>query len=154
MTLVREWSAIIAAWPLREDARAAAQARQLIRGALTALGLQSDLVDDAVLMVSELVGNAVLYGDAPFELVLRPEQDELHVEVLDGGTINPVMRVAGPEEEHGRGLAIVCEVSGARCGCRHDVPFPTRDGVYGKSVWFAIPRRGQIAVPCFSGDSS
>ncbi|MFG1861083.1 ATP-binding protein [Microbispora bryophytorum] len=152
MTLVRERPAIIAAWPLREDARAAAQARQLIRGALIALGLPAELVDDAVLMVSELVGNAVLYGDAPFELVLRSEQDELHVEVLDSGTINPVMRVAGPEEEHGRGLAIVREVSGARCGCRHGIPFPTREDVYGKSVWFAIPMRCQVPVPRLSGD--
>ncbi|MEW9532845.1 ATP-binding protein [Microbispora sp. NPDC049125] len=152
MTLVGERSIIIAAWPLREDAQAAAQARQLTRGALAVLGISPESVDNAVLMVSELVGNAVLYGDAPFELVLRTEQSQLYVEIVDSGTISPVMRTAGVDEEHGRGLGIVFEVSGGRCGCRHDVAYSTSQALYGKAVWFAIPMSCPIPVPRDSGD--
>lgn len=152
VTLVRQRSANIAAWPLRKDARAAAQARQLTSGALTALGIHPELVSDAVLMVSELTGNAVLYGETPFELVLRSEQDELYVEVIDGATLNPVMRVAGVEEEHGRGLSIVFELSRGRCGYRHNVAYSTRRDRYGKAVWFAIPLNREAPAPETSGD--
>ncbi|WP_239101705.1 ATP-binding protein [Microbispora amethystogenes] len=153
MTLVREQTAIIAAWPLRDDTRAAAQARQLTRGALTALGIDAESVDDAVLMVSELVSNAVLYGDAPFELVLRSKQDELYIEVLDMGIINPVVRTAGVEEEHGRGLGIVLDLSEGRCGCRHGAAYSTRQA-HGKAVWFAIPVSCEVSLPRLSGDAA
>jgi hypothetical protein len=56
-------------WRLRDDARAVGDARDLVRRALLLTGLGQDLVDDAVLMVSELATNAILYGFA----LPRPE---------------------------------------------------------------------------------
>ncbi|MEV4383272.1 ATP-binding protein [Streptosporangium sp. NPDC049644] len=138
VTLLQPRSAIVAAWPLRENAQAAAQARDLIREALTGLHIPQDPVDDAVLMVSELVGNAVMYGDPPFELVLRSLEGELRVEMIDSGTISPAMRATGVESEHGRGLGIVSELSGGRCGW-HNATYATRSGPEGKAVWFVIP---------------
>ncbi|MFF5110242.1 ATP-binding protein [Streptosporangium sp. NPDC000509] len=138
VTLLQPRSAIVAAWPLREDAQAAAQARNLIREALTELFVPRDPVDDAVLMVSELVGNAVMYGDPPFELVLRSLGEEFRVEMTDSGTVRPAMRATGVESEHGRGLGIVFELSGGRCGWRN-ATYVTRSGPEGKAVWFIVP---------------
>ncbi|WP_436758703.1 ATP-binding protein [Streptosporangium sp. V21-05] len=138
VTLLQPRSAIVAAWPLREDAQAAAQARDLILEVLTGLYVPRDRVDDAVLMVSELVGNAVMYGDPPFELLLRSLEGELRVEMVDSGTISPAIRATGVESEHGRGLGIVFELSGGRCGWRNTT-YATRSGSEGKAVWFIVP---------------
>src|SRR5690606_27864448 len=67
-------------WRLRDDARAVGDARDLARRALLLAGLRRDLVEDAVLMVSELATNAVLYGDPPYELVVRVDSAEVRSE--------------------------------------------------------------------------
>ncbi|MFG1879314.1 ATP-binding protein [Sphaerisporangium sp. NPDC049003] len=136
--LLRQESTIIAAWPLCDDPRAAAQARRLISGTLTGLRILPNLVEDAVLMVSELAGNAVTHGRGPFELVVRSGQDELYIEVVDSSLVSPVMRAPDAEAEHGRGLAIVSELTKGRCGFRVTA-FTTQEGLDGKAVWFAIP---------------
>ncbi|TXK34771.1 hypothetical protein FR742_36220 [Nonomuraea sp. C10] len=127
-------------WRLRDDARAVGDARDLVRRALLLVGLRRDLVDDAVLMVSELVTNAVLYGDAPYELVVRVDPVEVVCLVVDAGAVHPVRRpgVDG-QAEHGRGLLIVAELSAGLYGC---VPqgFTTCPGLPGKATWFALPR--------------
>ncbi|MFG1947715.1 ATP-binding protein [Nonomuraea sp. NPDC048826] len=126
-------------WRLRDDARAVGDARDLVRRALLLVGLGQDLVDDAVLMVSELVTNAVLYGDAPYELVVRVDPAEVVCMVVDAGAVRPVRRSADAQAEHGRGLLIVAELSAGLYGC---VPqgFATRPGLAGKATWFALPR--------------
>ncbi|GAA2866328.1 hypothetical protein GCM10010517_25800 [Streptosporangium fragile] len=137
VTLIRTEPVLVAAWELGMDARAAGQARRLVREALDGMRIVPDTVDDAVLMVSELVGNAVVHGEPPFELILRSGPGEFHVEVVDAGGARPVMRSAGTESEDGRGLGIVSELSAGRCGCRR-VPYLTRNGRYGQAVWFAL----------------
>ncbi|MEV0592969.1 ATP-binding protein [Nonomuraea cavernae] len=126
-------------WRLRDDARAVGDARDLVRRALLLVGLGRDLVDDAVLMVSELVTNAVLYGDAPYELVVRVDPVEVVCMVVDAGAVLPVRRGVDAQAEHGRGLLIVAELSAGLYGC---IPhgFATCRGLAGKATWFALPR--------------
>ncbi|MFI6708394.1 ATP-binding protein [Nonomuraea sp. NPDC050478] len=126
-------------WRLRDDARAVGDARDLLRRALLLIGLRPDLVDDAVLMVSELVTNAVLYGAAPYELVVRVDPVEAVCMVVDAGAVLPKLRGTDAQAENGRGLSIVAELSAGLYGC---IPqrFATCPEVEGKATWFALPR--------------
>ncbi|MFG1684570.1 ATP-binding protein [Nonomuraea sp. NPDC049269] len=126
-------------WRLRDDARAVGDARDLVRRVLLMVGLRRNLVDDAVLMVSELVTNAVLYGDAPYELVVRVDPVEVVCMVVDAGAVRPMLRSTDTQAENGRGLLIVAELSAGLYGC---IPqgFATCPGLAGKATWFALPR--------------
>src|SRR5450631_2070788 len=47
------------AWPLPADATCATVARQVFRDAVSEVGLEPDLLDDCVLMASELAANTL-----------------------------------------------------------------------------------------------
>lgn len=126
-------------WRLRDDARAVGDARDLVRRTLQLVDLGRELADDAILMVSELVTNAVLYGDAPYELVVRVDPAEVVCMVVDAGPVLPVQRRTDDQAEHGRGLRIVADLSAGLYGC---IPqgFATSPGLAGKGMWFALSR--------------
>ncbi|MFF2850546.1 ATP-binding protein [Streptomyces sp. NPDC058001] len=74
---------------------------------LSAWGL-SDLVDDAELLISELVTNGLRHGTGPevaFRLVIGTEF--LVLEVRDGSSQLPQVRTAGCDDENGRGMFLV-----------------------------------------------
>ncbi len=105
---------------------AAGQARQLVSEHLGAGPLPAALIDDAVLVTSELITNAMLHGVAPIDLRVHANQAMVMLEVQDRGMLHPRKVRATPEDEHGRGLQIVnalCDRWGTRF---------TDDG---KSVW-------------------
>ncbi|MEO3873282.1 ATP-binding protein [Nonomuraea sp. B12E4] len=141
------------AWELREDARTVGQARAVIRRELSALDLSPDLVDDAVLMVSELITNALMYGDGPYELVLHVDAKEIMCLVVDSSPLLPAPAPHDERAEHGRGLRIVARLSDGFHGC-HPQRYLTRPDLVGKATWFALPRRGTPAnvVPLRSGN--
>ncbi|AQS66365.1 SpoIIE family protein phosphatase [Streptomyces pactum] len=90
---------------LPPDGKAAGQARTAVREQLVKWGLD-DLVDSTELVVSELVGNALRYGNAPGELrLLRHER--LSVEVSDSGPDLPQIQHADVSDESGRGLQLI-----------------------------------------------
>jgi anti-sigma regulatory factor (Ser/Thr protein kinase) len=67
-------------------------------------------VDDALMVVSELVTNSVQHGPGgSIGLTLELEGDELTITVIDGGTPKSPLaaREATDSKESGRGLAIV-----------------------------------------------
>jgi anti-sigma regulatory factor (Ser/Thr protein kinase) len=128
------------AWPLCEDVQAVRHARTVVRDVLTGLELSPDLVDDAVLMASELVTNAFLYGEAPYELVLHADPEEIVCMVVDCGPPLPVARVVDADAERGRGLCIVAALSEGFWGC-HPQKYVTSPGRIGKATWFALPYR-------------
>lgn len=74
------------------------------------------LVDDAALVVSELVANAVLHAGGPVVVTLRfrsGETDEpaaVRVSVADGSPVPPVIREYGTGASTGRGLALVARL--------------------------------------------
>ncbi len=108
--------------------RSAAQARAAVRALLLPAGLDPE---SAVLLVSELVTNAVRCAPGPHLLLRAVLTDRLlRVEVQDG---NPLLPVApGPvswEQESGRGLLLV-EALATRWGTE---PVPG-----GKYLWFEI----------------
>ncbi|WP_327107593.1 ATP-binding protein [Nonomuraea glycinis] len=126
-------------WPLDGDVQAVGHARTTIRTLLTQLKIAADIVDDAVLMVSELVTNAFLYGDAPYEMVLNVDHKEIVCVVVDSGEPLPAPRAPDLHSEGGRGLHIVAALSNGVHGShrRHYLTWPE---LTGKATWFALPR--------------
>lgn len=140
-------------WPLREDAQTVGHARTVIRRELSAIPLSADLVDDAVLMVSELVTNAFMYGDGPYELMLHVDTKEIICVVVDASPILPTMAAPDLAAEHGRGLRIIARLSDGFYGC-HPQRYLTQPDRVGKATWFALPRHGGArcnVVPIRSG---
>ncbi|MFD0268682.1 ATP-binding protein [Streptomyces sp. NPDC127106] len=101
--------------------------------------LPEDTVETAVLLVSELMTNACRHARVPVgrEVWMRGGWcgERLRVEFLDADRSLPAPRDAAPEDEAGRGLAIVAALA-AEWGA-----YP-RDCGIGKVVWFELPTGG------------
>ncbi|WP_441250350.1 ATP-binding protein [Kitasatospora sp. McL0602] len=82
------------------------RSRRLTRTALAAWG-SPELADSAELLVSELVTNALRYGQGAISITLALTDTALQISVADFGRGLPQAREAAPEDSHGRGLAIV-----------------------------------------------
>jgi anti-sigma regulatory factor (Ser/Thr protein kinase) len=125
-----------ARWELPADPSVTAKCRALVREALTEWNL-NDLTDDVVVVVTELLGNALIHGGPPIHLALSAGQSTLTGAVTDGGAGWPRLRVAGMDLEHGRGLRIVTALTD-RWGVE---PVP---GGAGKTIWFTCSRRPAV----------
>jgi anti-sigma regulatory factor (Ser/Thr protein kinase) len=70
--------------------------------------LQSERLGDLQLLLTELVGNAVLHGRGEIVLRLQFDGSTVRGEVIDqGGGFEHELRVSGPDEVGGRGLMLV-----------------------------------------------
>ncbi len=108
------------------DLAAITDVRARVAQALEAWGATRTVVDDVVLIVSELVTNALLHGRPPVLLRLRNSPVHLVLEVEDSATYLPRRMRPTPDDEHGRGLQLAALLT-RRWGTR-----PTR---HGKVVW-------------------
>ncbi|MEU8266889.1 ATP-binding protein [Sphaerisporangium sp. NPDC049002] len=130
-----------ARWELPADPSVTAKCRAMVREALTEWNLH-DLVDDVVVVVTELLGNAIIHGAPPIHLALRAGPGMLTGAVTDGGEGWPRVRAAGTELEHGRGLRIVTALTDL-WGVQH-VPAGG-----GKTIWFTcVLRPAEPFEPC------
>jgi anti-sigma regulatory factor (Ser/Thr protein kinase) len=89
----------------------------------------SALLDDAMVLVSELVTNSVLHGGPPLAVAVECDGTFLQVRVCDGSRTLPAPRAAGQGDENGRGLALVATMSDD-WGVEPDAD--------GKLVWFVL----------------
>ena len=76
-------------------------------------------VEEAELIVSELVTNALRHASSPSRLVLAADGACLRIEVADNGAGGAVRRRSRPEDTGGRGLLLV-EAMADRWGSHHD----------------------------------
>jgi anti-sigma regulatory factor (Ser/Thr protein kinase) len=90
-----------------------------------------DTIDDAALLVTELVTNAIEHGAGMVAIEVCIMDGVLHVAVSDRGRWVPHQAEADPEAEHGRGLWLVEAVSS-------DWGRTPQDGGDGKTVWFDL----------------
>lgn len=88
--------------------RAPGQARSAVRDLLVAWGLP-ELLDSVVMVVSELVTNAVRHGRPPVVVVLDRHADLLRLVVHDGEVSGPAIgqALSTGDDESGRGLTII-----------------------------------------------
>ncbi|MDX2565443.1 ATP-binding protein [Streptomyces sp. TX20-6-3] len=100
--------------PLEHGPLAPATARHAVRPVLASWGLDADRVYDTLLVVSELVTNAVTHALPPVVLHLRGSADGsggVQVHVTDGGPRTEAghgnWAATRPEDEHGRGGQII-----------------------------------------------
>jgi anti-sigma regulatory factor (Ser/Thr protein kinase) len=86
-------------------------ARKFAAGVLAEWAIGGEPAENAVLIVSELLTNAIVHGDPPIELRLHLTADELTIDVDDGSSVMPRKLRPAPEDPHGRGVAIVAQLS-------------------------------------------
>ncbi|MET9051730.1 ATP-binding protein [Streptomyces bacillaris] len=94
---------------LPREPESAAVARRLVRIALATWGLD-ELVDDAALIITELVSNAADHGRLASirVIVSRTSEDRVRLGVVDRSKELPTMRTdSNGEQIRGRGLLIV-----------------------------------------------
>ncbi|WP_216589967.1 ATP-binding SpoIIE family protein phosphatase [Streptomyces brasiliscabiei] len=123
----------VAEWRLAADPVEAARARAVVREQLHVWGLDT-LVDTTVLLVGELVTNAVRHARGRRVELRLVRGDTLQCEVYDDDPALPTLLGAGPTDEHGRGLRVLTTLA-REWGT-------SRTGA-GKTVWFelTLPRR-------------
>jgi anti-sigma regulatory factor (Ser/Thr protein kinase) len=116
-------------------ARSVSVARHCVRSVLTAAGHQN--VDDALLVVSELVGNAVVHtvsglaGGLVTVDVREIGQNMTRIDVIDqGASTAPQVCESGDTASSGRGLRLV-EETAVRWGVRDD-------SLGGRAVWAEV----------------
>ncbi|MFI0774910.1 SpoIIE family protein phosphatase [Streptomyces sp. NPDC021212] len=122
-------------WELPSDPQSVGKARELAREALESWGMDG-LADTTELLVSELVTNALRYGEGEIRLRLLLDRT-LVCEVWDGNLVQPRRRRARDTDEGGRGLQLVGLLSAG---------WGSRRTPHGKTVWF------ELALP--DGESS
>jgi anti-sigma regulatory factor (Ser/Thr protein kinase) len=128
-----------ASWELPSDPQAVSTARALTRDTLAKWGLH-DEIDDVVLVVSEVVTNAVVHAEAPIELALQKHGRSVRGAVSDRSVSRPQLVTAGADQLSGRGMAIVQAMT-SRWGTQL---LPEHGG---KAVWFEFRRSPDRVVP-------
>lgn len=108
----------------------AGRARRLITAQLAAWQINGETGDVTVLLVSELVTNAMRHGGDPIRLIADTTASGLRVEVYDGnGDVFPAIRDVRLDAPGGRGLRLV-DALADRWGAVA--------AAAGKCVWFEI----------------
>ncbi len=142
-----------AAATFEPDGRSASAARGFVRDALLGWGLP-EVVDDAVVLVSELVTNAVVHAGTAAEVSCLREEDSVQIGVTDhhperalptfatpaaGGSghedFTTSEHFADAEGEGGRGL-LMCSALSSRWGIEYTAGQ--------KTVWFRLPLQRSV----------
>jgi anti-sigma regulatory factor (Ser/Thr protein kinase) len=97
---------------------AAGDARRYVAAWFDRVRLPKARLDDLLLVVSELVTNAVIHAATSLRLVIRSDGRRVLAEVFDGDPRRPVVAPGSPREVPvgGRGLLLVDQLS-ERWGC-------------------------------------
>ena len=117
--------------------------RGAVLAALVGWRCPTKVVEDAELLVSELLTNAIVHGGGTSVTVNVLHLDRrLLIEVTDASPARPAVRGAGPEDERGRGMLLVEAIASA-WGSRRELG-------RGKTTWCtlaldcgATPRRAR-----------
>ncbi|MYZ10678.1 ATP-binding protein [Streptomyces sp. SID2999] len=119
---------------LPRQPESAGHARRLVRIALTTWGL-THLTDDAALLLSELVANAVRHAqrDSIDVSVERVAPGTIRVSVADFSHAMPEPRIPTTNDENGRGLPLIAALA---------TNWGTDERRWGKVVWAELEEHG------------
>lgn len=122
-------------WRLPRHARSVGRARTLLREQANSWKIPEEVTETAVLLLSELMTNACRHAKVSpgREIWARCalDDDRLRVWVTDASDTLPEPRVASPDDEAGRGLALVAALA-------DDWGATSREHGIGKTVWFEL----------------
>jgi anti-sigma regulatory factor (Ser/Thr protein kinase) len=119
------------AYPPQDECCAAA--RHAAAGALLDQGVEQEALDRLVLLVAELVANAIRHAKTGFRVTAELDAGRARVSVHDGDLTPPVLVVAAHDATSGRGLQMVAGVADAWGWETAD-----RGGIAGKIVWAEV----------------
>ncbi|MEU7707956.1 SpoIIE family protein phosphatase [Streptomyces nodosus] len=133
--------------------RSVASARSFVRDSLQGWGF-ADIIDDAVVLTSELVTNAVVHAGTAAEVLCLRSDDGVRIEVADRyperelPLQSAAVSMGGPDREGGRGLQLCAALAG-HWGVEYT---PTH-----KRVWFQLdlperPVGTRAAGPCLPAE--
>jgi anti-sigma regulatory factor (Ser/Thr protein kinase) len=92
---------------LPAEPSSAAAARHSLAAYCRDHGVPTQLTDDALLVISELVTNAVLHAGTDLEVSISRYGDRLRVAVRDHSSRSPASRPFEPEAPDGRGMLLI-----------------------------------------------
>lgn len=121
-------------------AHSVARARRFVRDQLATSRVD---VDTALLLVSEVVTNAVLHARSELLVQISQRDEHVRVEVRDGSPSGPRLRRFAVDSATGRGVRLLDRLSAA-WGCEPDGA--------GKVVWFEVGVPDEAAWSSF-GDT-
>lgn len=113
-----------ASWVREPVAESAVAVRLLLRDLLRCWGLPEDVADDADLITTELVTNAIVHAATTFHVVVELRGPLLHIGVADSCTRPPPGRA-----RRGRGLRAVTHTA---------LRWGWRESETGKTVWAEV----------------
>jgi serine/threonine-protein kinase RsbW len=123
---------VVRRWPCTR--RSVGLARHQLTDVLDGWGV-GDLAEPAVLVLSELLTNAVRHARVPRDRLVETRYERVaggvRIEVHDADPTPPVRQEASAEAESGRGLALVDVLTAGRWGVAE------RDGI-GKRLWAVV----------------
>lgn len=127
-------------WWVQAQPESATIVRHELADALRGARVPDRVVDDAVLVASELVGNAVRHARAlpagRLAVAWERRADGITICVTDGGGRQyPTVRVAGRHDTHGRGMSIVAALTDS---------WGVTRGAGTVTVWAHLPERQPV----------
>lgn len=115
-------------------------ARRFVRDALRDAGVD---VDTAILLVSEVVTNAVLHARSPLRVRVTTGDGFARVAVTDGSPVPPRLHTFSHMSATGRGLRMVEQLSRA---------WGVETSNDGKTVWFEVATPSESDWDSFTSD--
>jgi anti-sigma regulatory factor (Ser/Thr protein kinase) len=116
---------------LAASPRSPGEGRAFIAAFARARAVPEDVVEDAVLLVSEVVGNAYVHAHSAVSVLVDYRGGVLRVEVADDSPIPPQRRAPDLDATGGRGVLILDALA---------MQWGVRTTPRGKIVWFDIGR--------------
>jgi len=114
---------------LPPDPTSVAAGRRFVADVLWQRGFPTEVIDDAVLLASEAITNAVVHAGTAVDVVVAVDSFTARVEIHDRRPGAAEVVHADAEAPCGRGLRVVAAVADA-WGCHPTGP--------GKCVWFEL----------------
>jgi anti-sigma regulatory factor (Ser/Thr protein kinase) len=117
-------------WESDPPVHAVPHTRERVAAALAEWGLSGEPVEPTLLVVTELLSNAIDHAHGPVRLSVERSAETVRVEVRDATPDAPQLRPPDPARARGRGVHLVDALS-LRWGWTPDPP--------GKVVWADVP---------------
>lgn len=111
------------------DGAATRSARAVVRNLCGDAAIPTDAVETAVLLVTELVSNAIEHGGGTAVLDAAVDDGRLRVSVDDDDPTLPAVGLAAVDAERGRGMLLVDALASRWGAARQN---------RGKTVWFEL----------------